>query len=267
MSARVRQRLEAALARVESHTSTSDVALLWYWLGSLERHRRPGVAAYERAIELYRPLGDGKGLGSSLMRQAACLTYMGRFEQAAPLFAQAFPLLEVAAAPKLLAEYFLTFGAMKMLTGDLTTARSHFERAASICRSTGAERLAIGVLHHLAEAAWTAGDLDAALAGYRETVALARKSRVVRKRALGHGLTNLAGVLTERGDIVEALVAAREGLPLRLELGDAWGTMDHHALRTRIGRQACKRRPPVGLCGFGARRERDVAPAQRGTRP
>ncbi len=230
-----RQRLEAALARVESQTSTSDVALLWYWLGSLEMASPSEVLRdYERAIELYRPLGDGKGLGSSLMRQAAYLTYMGRFEQAAPLFAQAFPLLEVAAAPKLLAEFFLTFGAMKMLTGDLTTARSHFERAASICRSTGAERLAIGVLHHLGEAAWTAGDLDAALAGYRETVALARKSRVVRKRALGHALTNLAGVLTERGDIVEALVAAREGLPLRLELGDAWGTMDHHALRTAL---------------------------------
>ena len=230
-----RQRLDAALGRVESHPSTSDVALLWYWLGSLREASPPqAMLAYERAIELYRQLGDAKGLGSSLMRQAAHLTYMGRFEQAAPLFDEALPLLESAELPKALAEYFLRFGAMKMLTGNLTSARLNFEKSASICRSKGAHNLAIGVLEHLAEAAWTAGDLDTALAGCRETVALARKSQVVRKRAMGHSLTNLAGVLTERGDLAEALVAAREGLPLRQELGDAWGTMDHLALRAAL---------------------------------
>lgn len=52
--------------------------------------------------------------------------------------------------------------------------------------------------------------------------------------ATGVNLTNLAGVLVERGDYEEALRAAREGLELRKVAGYAWGALDHLALRAAL---------------------------------
>src|SRR5207249_407636 len=89
-------------------------------------------------------------------------------------------------------------------------------------------------LANLAEITWALGDLDAALASYRETIALARKLPLSPSLTLGFCLTNLAGVHTERGELDEALAAACEGLPLRRELGSAWVTMDHLALRAAL---------------------------------
>ena len=51
---------------------------------------------------------------------------------------------------------------------------------------------------------------------------------------LGWALASLAGVLTERGELDEALVAAREGLPLLAEDGSAWIFATHVALRAAL---------------------------------
>jgi hypothetical protein len=47
-------------------------------------------------------------------------------------------------------------------------------------------------------------------------------------------LCNLAGVLTEMGDLKEALEAIREGLPPLRQSGFAWLSMDHFALRAAL---------------------------------
>ena len=54
------------------------------------------------------------------------------------------------------------------------------------------------------------------------------------KEMLGTCLTNLSGVLTERGELTEALTVAREGLPLRRDSGHGWVPMDHFALRAGL---------------------------------
>jgi len=159
---------------------------------------------------------------------------MGRIEQAATVLAEAFPVLERAGAPKALANYFLTFGVMKMMTGDLTAARIHYEKGVSLCRSAGADRMVLGGLIYLADTTWQTGDLDAALAGFREAAALMRQWPMIPKGSLGMCLTNLAGIHTERMELDEALAAAREGLPLRKEAGFSWGALDHLALRAAL---------------------------------
>jgi hypothetical protein len=54
------------------------------------------------------------------------------------------------------------------------------------------------------------------------------------KHLLGWALTSLAGALTMRGELDEALAAAREGLPLLGEDGSAWIFIDHVALRAAL---------------------------------
>jgi predicted ATPase len=229
------QRLEAAIARVEQ-TPELDQARLWLWLGFLRGEATPplAVAALERAVDLYRRLDDASGLGYSLVLLGGVLVFMGRHDQAASVLAEAFPVLERAGLRKAKAHYFEVLGSLKLRTADPANARMQMEKALSLYRRTGAERGALRMLGSIADLAWVSGDLDAALAGFRETVALYRKLRLTDRWVLGPSLANLAGVLTERGDLDEALVAAREGLPLLRNKGYTWIFVDHVALRAAL---------------------------------
>jgi predicted ATPase/DNA-binding winged helix-turn-helix (wHTH) protein len=230
------QRLQAAVARVGAQTPELDQARLWLWLGLLWGEAAPpqAVAAFERAIDLYRRLGDASGLGYALVRLGGRLALMSRFDQAASVLAEAFSVLERADVPKALAYYFEGVGFLKQLTGDLAGVRMDYENALSLFRGAGAERSVLNTLGNLADTTWALGDLDAALAGFRETVALMRKSPLTMRSTLGIYLANLAGVLTERGDLDEALAAAREGLPLLKLGGYVWIFVDHVALRAAM---------------------------------
>jgi len=244
------QRLEAAIARVGSKTPEADQASLWHRLGELWCTEAPtqAVTAFERAIDLYRRVGDvGLVHADLLATLGGELARMGRVEQAAVVLAEAFAVLERAGAPKALAHCFLTFGNVHMMTGDLTAARIHYERGLALGRSAGAETLVLGGLMYLADIAWQTGDLDTALAGFRETAALMRARPLIPKGALGMCLTNLAGIHTERMELDEALEAACEGLPLRKEAGFFWCALDHVALRAALtGKLANAAR----LCGY-----------------
>ncbi len=229
------QRLEAAVARTGSQTSESDHARLWRWLGQMWVMKRPAqaVAAFERAITLHRGTVDGSVPGILLVWTSDEWSRVGRVEEAAAALAEAFTELKLEGVPKTLAQYFLVSGAVKTETGDLAAARIDYQRGVALARSAGAERLMIGGLNFLADLAWEMGDLDTALAGFHEAAALLRKM-ATRKGMLGMCLTNLAGIHTERGELDQALAAAREGLPIRRDAGHAWFAFDHLALRAAL---------------------------------
>ena len=229
------QRVEAAIARIGSQTSRSDEAQLWRWLGQMRVMRGPAqaVAAFERAVELHRGTGNGSVPAILLVWHGEALAHLGWVERAASALAEAFPTLERANAAKALAQYFLVSGEVKATTGDLAGARIDYERGVALARSAGAERTMIGGLNFLADLAWEMGDLDIALAGFREAATLIRRISVTQYIA-GMCLTNLAGIYTERGELDKALAAAREGVPIRRGAGHAWRAFDHLALRVAL---------------------------------
>jgi tetratricopeptide (TPR) repeat protein len=231
-----RQRHDAALTRVGSHTSEVDQARLWLWQGLQQRYSAPAqaMAALERSIDLYRHLGNAPALGHALIRRGAMLARLGRFEQSALSLAEAFEVLKCVDQPKVLGSYFTELGFLKMLVGDPTSARRHYEKALLLYRDSGAESAALAVLGILADATWALGDLDAALTAFVEIVARMRQSPLARKYVLGVSLANLAGLRTERGELHEALAAAREALPLLHDAGMAWNVLDHLALRAAL---------------------------------
>ena len=87
------RRLEAAAARIGADTPPSDEARLWLWLGFNWALAAPdrAVPALERAIDLYRRLGDARNLGFALPRLAHEEAMAGRFDRAASLLAEALP--------------------------------------------------------------------------------------------------------------------------------------------------------------------------------
>ncbi len=244
-----RRWLASAGARIDAETPASDQALLSLWTGLLRRYSAPAeaVAALERASNLFRRAGNPAGLGHSLARRGAILARLGRFDDATLALSQAFAALKDSGLPKAQAFYYSENGTMKMMAGELSEARTSYHESARLYRSMGAETAALAILGNIGDLTWAMGDLDAALAAFSETVPLLRKSPVARKDILGNNLMNLAGVQVERGELAEALTAAREGLPLLLEGGYAWNMLDHLALRAAlVGKHASA----ASLAGF-----------------
>ena len=252
------RRLEAALAHVRPDTPRSDEAKLSLWLGLAWALAAPdrAVPALERAIDLYRQLGDARNLGFALPRLAHEEAMAGRFEHAAALLAEAHPLLENAGLPKALGDYYDYCAVLKALTGDPASARADLEKALSLYRSAGADRYALFTLAQIGDVAWASGDLDAAVSGMQETAALLRKTP--QTVMLGLCLSNLAGVHVERGELEQALVTAREGLPMLVEGGFAWSHLDHLALRAGLAGSLA---PAARIAGFSdaAYLEREMA--------
>jgi tetratricopeptide (TPR) repeat protein len=240
-----RARFEVALARCSSRTPKRVRADLWLWFGVLHQFSDAvqSVRALRRAVALHRRAGDTFGTGYSLMRLANVLARTGKLDRAEHALEAARPLLSRTPLPGVMAPYFNAAGFVRKLAGDLAGARTHYEKSLSLFRSAGLERLAVEMLGSLADTNWALGALDAAVAGFRETIALMRGSNMSTKVTLGVTLTNLAGALVERGEFDEALSVAREGLELRKAVGDTSGALDHLALRAAL----------VGRCADAAR--------------
>ena len=245
-----------------------DQARLSFWLASVFEESTPAraLAAFERSIRLYQELQDSLGLGHSRMRLARVLIKMGQFESAAAALADVHAV-ESFGLPRLLGVYFANMGYLKVTTGNPASARTHMERASLFFREAGMETAEYVMHGALADVTWALGDLAAAEASFREAIAMLRKSPASRKRTLGTALANLAGVLTERGNVVAAMEAAREALPLLSGVGRAWRFMDHLALRAALAGKVVNAAQLVGFADStaltkGAARETNEARAR-----
>jgi predicted ATPase/DNA-binding winged helix-turn-helix (wHTH) protein len=223
---------ERAMACIDSSTPLTDQARLWHWFGRLvDKTPARSRTAFERSADLYRQLGDRLGLGLSLARLARALTYMGKFKEAEAALAEARPHLEASGLPMVLDFYFYSLAFLKSHAGEYRAARDNYERSLAINRTLGDEFAVLGAMANIANTDWALGDLDAALASFRDLIALARASSLSTNRLLGYALMKLGSVLTERGELTEALFALREGAPLVREDGSMWVFLDDLALR------------------------------------
>lgn len=234
-----RRRLEAAAAALDAEAPLPEHALLWHALGTLRGTADPAgaLAAFDAALRLFRTLGMHRRTADTLIHIARIRIYMGRFAEAGAALEEARPLVEGESSSTALASYLENAAFLHMLTGDFAKARSLFEQALALYRVLGVEGKIVAMLMNLADMKWALGELDAALAGFREAATQMKATpQFAKKDMLGVCLTNLAGVLTERGDLTEALAVAREGLPLRREL-NARAAWDHLALRAGLAGQ------------------------------
>jgi predicted ATPase/class 3 adenylate cyclase len=236
-----RQRLEAAVAKLSATTPPLVEARCWHRLGILFGNAEVSrsLAAYERAIALYRTHGDATALGGALARLGGHLARAGRTEAAEGALLEARPLLDRTPNSMLQGIWSENFGFLQAINGRPADARPHYEAALMFYRSAGADRKVLFMLSNIADMNWALGNLDSAIASFREAIDFARRSQARSKTNLAVPLGNLAGALTERGDLDEAHATAREAISLQQEDGTVWMWFDHYALLVELmGRHA-----------------------------
>jgi hypothetical protein len=112
------RRVEMALAHVQAHTHAADQALLWRQLGRLVDETpvraRP---AFERAVELYRLIGDPVGLAYTLIQLGRVLARLGKSAAGEAVLDEANSLLGQIELPWLRGLYLFNRRSSKTCVG------------------------------------------------------------------------------------------------------------------------------------------------------
>src|SRR5215471_8690859 len=106
------------------------------------------------------------------------------------------------------------------LGGRLTDAAQHFTAAIAGWRAAGQHTLAALGCHFLGQIRRAQGDLDAALAAYRELLQITALPGGVKSPLAGVGHVRIAEVCYQRGDLAAARRELDTGLPLCRQLND-----------------------------------------------
>jgi tetratricopeptide (TPR) repeat protein len=168
-------------------------------------------------------------VGETLLATASSVT------EAEALLAEAGPLIERSGSPRLLCRLAMVRAFVATKKGDSPEIRTtYLNSALAFARTAGAERELMSVLLNLTDTKWAFGELDGTISDLRELVARMRQSQLPAYSVLGYMLGCLAGALTERGNLEEAISVIREAMPLLRDEGSYWRFLDHVALRVAL---------------------------------
>jgi tetratricopeptide (TPR) repeat protein len=189
---------------------------------------KSALAELERAVDLFRSLGDMAQLGSALAAFAHASLMLGNLDDARAAIAEALPLVEGAKRPKsLAAAYMVKF--FEESRSRSPTVREAGRKAIRLCEVVGAERSALVVSSNLVEALMEMGDFDEAIASGEQLITKLRGTSHI--DIFSNVLALVAAARTLRGEAALALPLAEEAVPLLREQGMLFWFFDHLALR------------------------------------
>lgn len=195
---------DRALAEVSETTPPATAGRLWLgrsgWLAAGE----PGaLAAAERAVALFREAGGGFDLGRALWHQALQHVAIGEPDAADPLLAEAEPLLRDHPDNKALVSLRRVQALAEARRGRFDRARPILDAALAMAERLGARRDAALVAGDIAELLFAVGQIDAAIAMAKAT--LAELGPVKSRSAwVQHIHGGLASYLLAKGEMAEA---------------------------------------------------------------
>ncbi len=232
-----RRRLSAAVSLLKPDTPRELEAHLRRGMGQLYFNTaavKDARLEFERAVALFRALGDTQNLGSAIADFGYASLMLGNIGEAHALIDEALQMVERARRPRALAAaWSLKFCVEARLKSP--TMREAGMTAVRLCEAVGADRAALVVSANLVEAVLEMGDIDSAIASGQELVARLRDT--YHTDILGYALGMVSGALSLQGDADAALAAARDAVPLLRDEGMLFWFFDHMALRLAIAGQ------------------------------
>jgi tetratricopeptide (TPR) repeat protein len=178
------------------------------------------LATSERALALYREIGDILGIAQMQNLVGAALVQLGRPHEAEPLLLEALQAARRLGHRRLLANVLAQIGNARGAVGDFVAARAYLTDAFELAKAVGADTFAAHVAVSLAINESSAGDPEAALGVANGLLASQREPNS--SPALGTvacALANTAQYLIALGRYDEARVRANEAIELARELG------------------------------------------------
>jgi diguanylate cyclase (GGDEF)-like protein len=209
---------------VDAATAIGDQALL---ADALNRHAntqqkdapRRAVEQYERALVLYRGIGDYRGQANVHNNIAVLHTTAGAWDAAATAFETAIELGRRAGGPDLWGLFVINLGVLHMKGGEHERARDLFGEALALFAGIGNTERQVYALYNLAHLDREGGRFEAAGELYEIAATLASQrgqAEVEIGARAGVGLASLAS-----GAVASAREAMRE-VELRLAGRDGW---------------------------------------------
>ncbi|HVJ55294.1 MAG TPA: winged helix-turn-helix domain-containing protein [Aliidongia sp.] len=222
---------ETAAAALTDGTPLMIAASVWLAVGYLTMGRSAERAktALRSAVALFARMDEAAERGTALSLLGQILASAGETKAAEDTLALARIFLSAGASKRRLGICAVSLGVFHIAKGSCRATRQEYELAKLLFTAAGATRAIIATLDNLADALWSEGDLPTAIETVHEALELARRHK--QWRFVGHASGNLAGMLTAYGRLDEALLVAREAVPLSREDEFFDWLLPHLALR------------------------------------
>jgi DNA-binding CsgD family transcriptional regulator/Tfp pilus assembly protein PilF len=170
------------------------------------------TVAHETSLDIYRRLGDERGIASSLRNLGSVASSQGDFGRATEMLEESLTLFRRSGTDTDVVRVLTALGILAISRGERARAVAWFEEALSLARKTGDVRGVAVSLNNLGHASLLRGDAERATALFEE--ALAREQEVGEVQGTAISLINLGLAALTRGDHGRATRLLLDGLGL-----------------------------------------------------
>jgi predicted ATPase/DNA-binding SARP family transcriptional activator/DNA-binding CsgD family transcriptional regulator len=171
--------------------------------------------AHEASLDIYRRLGNERGVALCLRNLGSVASSQGHYERATELLLESLTLLRRSGTNTDVVRVLTTLGTLAISRGEHARAVAWFEEALSLARKTGDVMMVAVSLNNLGHAALLRGDAERATALFEES--LARDREVGEAHGVAIVLINLGLAALARRDHVQATKLLLESLTVLRE--------------------------------------------------
>ena len=227
------------------------------------------LASSEKALALFRELGDDHGMAKSRAQAARALVRLGRSTEAEPLLLDALTQFRQLSYRRRIGYALRVMSMVDTVKGDFSAARSHMAEAVTLYKAVGAQNLvAISLATDLPEVEFYAGNAELAVRQALDALPALRAFNEV--SVVVDTLNNVSAYLISLSRFEEAETYARESLLVSSEMhcsAKAARAIEKLAVLAAVRRRGVLETPPQsfvraarlfgfveGLGGRGTRR-------------
>jgi predicted ATPase/DNA-binding XRE family transcriptional regulator len=196
------------------------------------------VALHERALALYRTVGDRRGAATALDNLGVVESRLGNHARARAPHAEALVLRRELGDTRGVVVSLNNLGILALLQGDRDRARGHYEEAVDLCHELGNPLMTAVSLGNLASLLRDEGDGTRATALYRESLSLSRE--LGEKEGIVDCLMGMGSIAAADGQPERAarLFGAAEALAEAIGLGLAAIDREQYDAAIAVARSA-----------------------------
>ncbi|MFN8471122.1 MAG: tetratricopeptide repeat protein [Anaerolineae bacterium] len=215
--------LRRALSRAQDAPPTLRAKAL-YWVGRMALRKgvlRQAHMELTESLDLYRGLGDRRGLALTLNDLASVMLWQGKYTEAEAALEESLAIRREFGEAWWIAQTLNNLGMVNYRRGTYSAAQRYFEECLHYFRQTGAEMPLAWPIGGLGEAALGAGEYAEARRLLEESVAIWRRNKFA--WALAYRLNDLGLLMSTVGDQGAARRIYAESLAISREIGDERG--------------------------------------------